>query len=144
MSLRISSLGRGLAFIGVLVAVLFGTAGRWDLPFFWAYIAVTAAVTLVAVFTVDPALQMERWNPAVRAADFWLMAVVIVPCWGLVMVIAGLDAGRYHWSDRVSCPLQSISLVVYAVSAAGAVWATAVNRFFSPVVRIQTERGHRL
>jgi len=25
---------RGLAVLGVLIAVLFGSAGRWDLPFF--------------------------------------------------------------------------------------------------------------
>jgi hypothetical protein len=33
---------RALAFLGLLIALLFGSAGRWNLPFFWVYIVVGA------------------------------------------------------------------------------------------------------
>jgi protein-S-isoprenylcysteine O-methyltransferase Ste14 len=37
-----------------------------------------------------------------------------------------------------------ISLLAMSASAAIVAWAEKVNRFFSPVIRIQTERGHHV
>jgi protein-S-isoprenylcysteine O-methyltransferase Ste14 len=37
-----------------------------------------------------------------------------------------------------------VALVTFAVAILIQAWAMAVNPFFSPVVRIQSERGHRL
>ena len=60
------------------------------------------------------------------------------------LVIAGLDVGRYHWSDRVPPAVQVAGLVAMAAGMAVLIWAEAVNRFFSSVIRIQTERGHHV
>jgi len=60
------------------------------------------------------------------------------------IVIAALDVGHFHWSDSISRPAQIAALAVYAVAMSLVAWAVAVNRYFSPVVRIQTERGHHL
>ena len=135
---------RGLGFLGLLIALLFGSAGRWDLPFFWAFVAVNLALGLVGFFMVDPALQQERWHPAVRNREFWLVVLVGLPLYLAHLIIAGLDAGRFHWSDHVGRSAQIAALAVLAVSWAFVAWAVVVNRFFSPVVRIQTERGHQL
>jgi protein-S-isoprenylcysteine O-methyltransferase Ste14 len=59
-------------------------------------------------------------------------------------VIAGLDVGRFHWSDTVPLLVQGIAFGVMAAAVAVLMWAMAVNRFFSSVVRIQTDRGHHL
>ena len=59
-------------------------------------------------------------------------------------VVASLDVGRFHWSDTVPLPLQIGALALFALGMALAVWAMAVNKFFSSVVRIQKERGHHL
>jgi protein-S-isoprenylcysteine O-methyltransferase Ste14 len=59
-------------------------------------------------------------------------------------IVAGLDAGRFHWSNSIPFTLQIGGLIGFAVSMGLAFWAMAVNPFFSPLVRIQTERGHRL
>jgi len=135
---------RGLGFLGMLIGLLFGSAGRWDLPFFWAYVGVNAALWLVGFFMADPALQQERWHPAVRNREFWLIVLVGLPLYLAHLIIAGLDAGRFHWSDHVSRGAQIVGLPVLAASWGLAAWAVVVNRFFSPVVRIQTERGHEL
>ncbi len=50
----------GLAATAVLAAVLFLTAGRWHLPFFWAYVIVYGLVAEVGFLTVDPELIRER------------------------------------------------------------------------------------
>jgi protein-S-isoprenylcysteine O-methyltransferase Ste14 len=135
---------RALGFLALFTVLLFGCAGRWDLPFVWAYLGVYIAATLVAVFVVDPGLQAERWHPATRENDFWLMALVMMPGFVAHLIIAALDVGRFHWSDDVPRNLQIAALAIFAVSMGVALWATAVNRFFSPVIRIQAERGHRL
>jgi protein-S-isoprenylcysteine O-methyltransferase Ste14 len=134
---------RGVAFLGLLIGLLFGSAGRWDLPFFWTYVAVNAALALVGLFLVDPALQQERWHPAVRNMEFWFIALVGLPLYLAHFAIAGLDVGRFHWSE-VPRSAQLAGLPVLAASWALVAWAVVVNRFFSPVVRIQTERGHQL
>jgi protein-S-isoprenylcysteine O-methyltransferase Ste14 len=59
-------------------------------------------------------------------------------------VIAGLDRGRYHWSDSVPDWLQAVGLVATAAGFALALWAMVVNRFFSSVVRIQADRGQHV
>jgi hypothetical protein len=46
-----------------------------------------------------------------------------------------------HWSDSVPAWLQGIGLIAVAAGYALCFWAMAVNRFFSSVVRIQTDRG---
>lgn len=135
---------RGLAFLGVLIALLFGSAGRWDLPFFWAYIGVNVLLGVVGSVTVDPGLQQERWHPAARNREFWLMVFGGGPLYLGQFVVAGLDAGRFHWSHGIGVPVQLAATLVFAAGWSLVTWAVIVNRFFSPVVRIQEERGHRL
>jgi protein-S-isoprenylcysteine O-methyltransferase Ste14 len=62
--------------------------------------------------------------------------VLLVHC-----IVAGLDRGRLHWSDSVPARLQGIGLIAVAAGYVLCFWAMAVNRFFSSVVRIQTDRG---
>ena len=56
-------------------------------------------------------------------------------------IVAGLDRGRFHWSDNVALWLQGLGLLAVAASYALVLWAMVVNRFFSSVVRIQRDRG---
>jgi protein-S-isoprenylcysteine O-methyltransferase Ste14 len=110
---------------------------------FWAYLGVWMASSLVAPFVVDPSLVKERIRPGPGGRDY-LTAVVFTPVWLGQCVVAGLDVGRFHWSDNVPVAVQVIALVGMAGGVAVLVWAVAVNRFFSSVIRIQTDRGHHL
>lgn len=92
-----------------------------------------------------PGLTAERQNiKNIQNAKAWdkvlapLMAVSI----GYPMVmVAGLDH-RYNWSPEFPLWLSVIGFILIAFGYAFAAWAVAENRFFSSVVRIQTERGH--
>src|SRR5262245_10012236 len=133
----------GVAFLALLGALLFGGAGRWDLPLFWAYLGVWAAAVLAGAFVADPTLARERLRPGPGGRDY-LTVVVLTPLWLGQHVVAGLDVGRSHWSDTVPLAVQVLALVAVAAALAVTVWAVAVNRFFSSVIRIQADRGHRL
>jgi protein-S-isoprenylcysteine O-methyltransferase Ste14 len=134
----------GIAYLGILAALMFGSAGRFDLPFFWAYIGVNVLLGLTGSFAVDPGLTQERWHPAARNREFWLMVFVGGPLYVGHLVVAGLDAGRFHWSHGFNVPIQLAATAAFAAGWALVTWAAVVNRFFSPVVRVQEERGHHL
>ncbi len=131
-----------------ILALLFWCAGRWDIPMLWAYSAIFLALTLVGTLTIDPDLMKERLRPGPGSIDRGVTGVLVAVSFGVSylshIVVAGLDVGRFHWSDTLPPGLQVAALIVFAVSWAWVNWAMAVNRFFSSVVRIQSERGHQL
>jgi protein-S-isoprenylcysteine O-methyltransferase Ste14 len=91
---------------------------------------------------VDPDLARERMRPGGQKPPLVLRLFTIV----LIAhyIVAGLDRGRYHWSDGVPCWLQALGLIAMAAGFALALWAMVVNRFFSSVVRIQFDRGQHV
>jgi protein-S-isoprenylcysteine O-methyltransferase Ste14 len=62
---------------------------------------------------------------------------------GLLPLVAGLDA-RFDWSPAFGLPVKLVSLTVILAGYVLASWALIENRYFSGVVRIQTDRGHRV
>ena len=138
MILNLLSSVAGLA---VVAGLLFGSAGRMDLPFFWAYLGVFAAGLATSSVLVDPTLTRERLRPG-PGAKFYATDALIPVAWLGQYVVAGLDVGRFHWSDTVPFAAQVAALAAVALGLAFGIWATVVNRFFSTAVRIQTDRGH--
>jgi protein-S-isoprenylcysteine O-methyltransferase Ste14 len=143
MDLSYTTLLRGLASLVLVAAVLFVSAGRWDLPFFWAYLVVNAALMAGLMAKVDPELMEERWRPAAERRQLLPLVLVGMPLYLGYLAIAGLDAGRFHWS-KMPRSLQVAGLALFSASWALVDWAMVANRFFSSVVRIQTERGQHV
>ena len=92
-----------------------------------------------------PGLMAERQNLAkIKKAKAWdkVLAPLMAMSIGFPLVIvAGLDH-RYTWSPELPPWLMVTGFVLISLGYAFAVWAMAENRFFSSVVRIQTDRGH--
>ena len=128
-----------LAFAAAFVLI----AGRWDLPWMWAWLVVFSGVIGFAFFILDPDLRRERFRPGGPGADPVALAFMRLSSLG-TMIVALLDVGRFHWTGGVPAWLHVTGLVLFAGGALLPMLAMSVNRFFSPVVRIQEERGHRL
>ena len=129
-----------LGFILLVAVVLFGAAGRIDIPLFWAYLGILAAVS-----DIRPLLDRRGPRSGTHAAGrpparprLYFIFLLCVAHW----TIAGLDR-RFHWSDTVPLSLRIAALAVFAAGLALFIWAMHVNRFFSSVVRIQQDRGHQ-
>jgi protein-S-isoprenylcysteine O-methyltransferase Ste14 len=137
-----SAIAQSFGLVLLIGAILFGTAGRTDIPSFWVYLAVIAAVSGAALFLVDEDLARERMRPGGRPPGLRLISVFLlcVAHWA----IAGWDRGRFRWSDTVPIELQVGAMIVFAAGLSIFLWAMHVNPFFSSVVRIQRERGHHL
>lgn len=133
---------RAVLFLGGTAAIIFGSAGRLDLPFLWAFFGVIVVAWAIGLVTMDRGLLRERMHPGPGGTDRRLRFVV-VPFFVGQLVVAGLDAGRFHWSHLPPWG-QILALAALAAGYGLTVWAVSVNRFYSPVVRIQTDRGHEL
>jgi len=132
--------------VTVMVAVvLFASAGRVDVPMFWAYFVVHSGAQLaisLLVFRRNRDLLEERQRPG-QGAKAWDR--VILRSYFLLtlalFVAAGLDVGRFYWSNTVPLWGQIVALVGFALSFAFNIWAMVVNDFYSRIVRIQRDRG---
>ena len=94
-----------------------------------------------------PGLLAERQNiENIHNAKDWdkVLAPLMAVSVGYPMVfVAGLDH-RYNWSSEFPLWLIVIGFILISLGYAFAAWALAENRFFSSVVRIQTDRGHQV
>jgi protein-S-isoprenylcysteine O-methyltransferase Ste14 len=138
----LSLLVRVVLFLGGTAAIVFGSAGRLDLPFLWAFFGVCITAWMIALAAMDRGLFQERIQPGPGGTDRRLR-FVILPFFAGLLVVAGVDAGRFHWSHLPPW-VQIFALVALAAGYGLSGWAMSVNRFFSPVVRIQADRGHQL
>src|SRR5215203_3921549 len=129
-------------FLVAAAAALFGAAGTIAVPGFWAYLAIFAVVMIASFAVLDPDLLQERMRPGGKEPPLSLrvFSLVLFMHW----IVAGLDRGRFHWSDNVPDSLQGVCLFTVAAGYALALWAMRVNRFFSSVIRIQADRGQHV
>jgi len=129
-----------LAFPAGVGAIIFASAGRWDLPFVWAILGALAAFYLALAAFADPGMMRERLAPGPGNQDRLTRIFgggMLVAHW----VLAGLDVGRFQWSP-VPWQVQVAGVVGYAAALGALFWAMHANPFYSSVVRVQTERGH--
>jgi protein-S-isoprenylcysteine O-methyltransferase Ste14 len=130
----------GIVFLG-LTTVLVLLKGGFD-TWLALYLAAWAIFGVYAMVSIDDDLARERFRPPEPGADQApLRAIRLL---ALAHVVVGtLDAGRWHLAP-VADTLRVIALVLMVPSALFVVQAMRANRFFSPVVRVQKERGHRV
>lgn len=128
---------------GLLALTLFASAGRVDLPWFWAVLTCHATLLMVGSALIDGDLKQERLRPGPGGRSRRIRLLALPMILGH-LVVAGLDVGRFGWSGPLPAALHGAALAGYAGGMALFLWAMAANRFFSPVVRIQAERGHHL
>jgi protein-S-isoprenylcysteine O-methyltransferase Ste14 len=135
----VSAYVQSVFFLVLAAVALFASAGTLAMPAFWIYLAILAAVFAASFLWLDPDLARERMRPGGKKPPvaLKLFSGILVAHW----IIAGLDRGRFHWSDTVPNWLQWFGLAATAAGYALCFWAMYVNRFFSSVVRIQSDRG---
>ncbi len=135
----VSAYVQTITFFFLAAAALFASAGTFAIAVFWIYLAILAGIFVASFILLDPDLARERMRPGGKKPPtaLWLFSGVLFLHW----IVAGLDRGRFHWSDTVPLWLQILGLVAVAGSYAFALWAMSVNRFFSSVIRLQSDRG---
>jgi protein-S-isoprenylcysteine O-methyltransferase Ste14 len=137
------------ALVAMLIPlILFVVAGRFDWWQGWFYTLTVIVVSFVSRYILlvkNPELIAERahftQSEGIKAWDKRLVVLIAIVGPLVFMITAGLDK-RFGWSAEVPLVWQLGAIVVFLLGYAFATWALIVNKFFSSVVRIQTERGH--
>ncbi|MBA7681115.1 hypothetical protein ES703_89444 [subsurface metagenome] len=126
--------------------ILFGSAGRLDLPMFWAYVMLLWGLGLVGFVVIikkHPDLIKERLHPGSGTKEsLRFLKAINIATWVGHLLVAGLDVGRFHWSGEITLRIRIVGLAVFAGAMGIAQWSGAANRFASSVVRLQLDRGH--
>jgi protein-S-isoprenylcysteine O-methyltransferase Ste14 len=130
-----------LSYIGISL-ILFLSAGTLRWLWAWVFVAANFIILIINSFVLPKDVIEERGRKKenVKTWDRLITALSIIPYFGLY-VIAGLDY-RFYWSVEYSGWLHAAGLLLYVLGSMLATWAMVSNRFFSTVVRLQTERGH--
>jgi len=131
--------------IPLVLFVCAGDIGWWQA---WVYSLLIVAAGVGGRILAErrhPGMVAERQNiEKIQVAKAW--DKVLAPLMALsvsfpLVIVAGLDH-RFGWSPAFPLWLILLGFFLIAFGYAFAVWALVENRFFSSVVRIQTDRGH--
>jgi protein-S-isoprenylcysteine O-methyltransferase Ste14 len=130
-----------------LLLLVFLPAGSIGWRAGWVFVAVLVlafGASAVVLARVNPMIYRarSRFQPGTKSWDKALLALML-PAMAAILPIAALDAGQFHWS---MLPLWVVLLGYGAMLTGIALmgWAQAVNPFFEPGVRIQSERHQRV
>jgi protein-S-isoprenylcysteine O-methyltransferase Ste14 len=131
----------------ILGLLLFLPAGRWDWPRGWLFLLAfltEMAVSALYLWRANPEIYLarSRIQEGTKGWDRTLLGFLL-PTMMIVFPVAALDDGRFH-RFAVPWPVCGLGHVMVLVAMALIAWAQAVNRFFEPGVRIQTDRGHKV
>ena len=138
----VKRLKRWLLATGLVGVVLFTGAGTWRDPWLWAYVGVWSAAAFYALFSIDEDLVHERFHPPTAGADGVALHFVRVVALAH-LVVGALDSGRWHVTS-IPPGLRAVALAAMAATFGMFYRAMRENRFFSSVVRVQDDRGHRV
>jgi protein-S-isoprenylcysteine O-methyltransferase Ste14 len=142
-----SIIRRSVVALLVLALLLFIPAGSisWTRGWLFFLVLVTElGVSALYLWRINPEIfaARSRIHPGTKRWDRILLGFLF-PAMLAIVAVGALDDGRFHWS-RMSWWFVGLGYLLLTTGTAITAWAQAVNRFFEPGVRIQTERGHHV
>ena len=144
---KIKNVIRGIALLGTLLVLFFGSAGTFDWPEAWLFLIFYAtSVTGMVVWLKKnaPELLEERMSKR-KDAKTWDKIILTVYSFIVMamVVVAGLDAVRYQWT-HVPLWTKILGFSAFIPAYALVFWTVTQNPYLSEVVRIQKDRGHKV
>jgi protein-S-isoprenylcysteine O-methyltransferase Ste14 len=135
---------RSVAGIAVMAGLVFLSSGRLDYWQGWLFFGVNLAVVVLSAWLLkdDRGLIAERLHPG-KGMKWWDKGYYLLstPLYFAAIALAGVDAGRRHWSHHPRAVAYALFLAIFLLGQALFLLAKKVNPFFSSVARIQSDRG---
>jgi protein-S-isoprenylcysteine O-methyltransferase Ste14 len=132
----------------VMIALLFGAAGTLRWAHGWWFMGVFLVLILISMavlWRLNPEIFIARARPTGAGTKGWdrrLLTVLLI-AFAAILPVAGLDDGRFQWTG-VSDWAVVLGYLLLLIGFVGTAWAQAVNRYFEPSVRIQSDRDHQV
>jgi len=125
--------------------ILFLSAGRIDYWQGWLYGSINIILTVINTLALlkDKGLAEERakYKAGTKSWDkliIGLLAMINI----IINIVAGLDSGRFYWSPQLHWSIYLLGIMLILCGEVIFLTAQRQNKFFSSVMRIQTDRGH--
>ena len=140
---KIRVIVRAILFLGIMFAVLFISAARWDYWYGWAYFILCVYGYLFNWILIPSDLLQERFKPGLGTKKWdYVFHAFYFPLTYTIPLVAALDGGRYHWTGEFPLWIKVLAFVVIFLGYSLEILSVWTNRFFSTTVRIQKDRGH--
>ena len=128
--------------------IMFLSAATMDWPQAWTLLAIFGFNYLTLFIwglRSTPGVLFERAQAVKNITKRWDRVILVIYNISMIALLgsAGLDVGRYHWS-YIPTWINITAFVFVLLSFLIPFWAIASNPFASGVVRIQSERGHKV
>lgn len=138
----------------VFILILFPMApmiisGAWNWWEAWAYLVINVLgfiVSRVLAARRNPDIIAERARSMeLQGAKSWdrILSPMLVFGYFLILLVAGLDKA-FGWTAPFTLNTKLAALTAIVLGIVFSSWALIENKFFSGVVRIQTDRSHRV
>jgi len=133
--------------IGTLffLLILFFSAGRINYWQGWLFASISIISVLLNSLALNNNGELAKERSTLKeGTKSWdkkilgLSAVILI----ITYIVAGLDAGRFQWSPGFHWSINAAGTVLIIFGEVIFLLAQRQNKFFSNVVRIQTDRGH--
>jgi protein-S-isoprenylcysteine O-methyltransferase Ste14 len=124
--------------------ILFITA--WTFKWVWAWILISGGVIILVINAIvlpqEVIAERGKKKENVKKWDRILTSINIIPLLG-VYILSGLDY-RFHWTMDLQTGIHIMGLALAFLGSMLFTWAMVSNKFFSTLVRIKDERGHKV
>lgn len=125
--------------------LLFFCGGKFDYFQGWIFLITNIITALMNFWTItnDSDLMNER-SKVQEGAKSWDKIILGLSALTYVIsvVIAGLDSGRFQWSPNFHWSIYVLGIALTLIGQTIFLTARKENKYFSSIVRIQTDRGH--
>lgn len=124
--------------------ILFISAGTFLWKWAWILLLLSAFLLVVNLILLPSELIEERGRKKdnVKKWDKVLTSISIIPSI-LMFVFCGLDY-RFHWTGDIDAVIKIIGFVLFFFGSLIFTWSMLSNKFFSTLVRLQTDREHKV
>jgi protein-S-isoprenylcysteine O-methyltransferase Ste14 len=128
----------------VIAGIFFSAAGRLDIFRAWLFFSIYLMGTIVGTiimwrFAPGLANQLGSIKEGTKNWDKAFLIIYFVTSVFICPIVAGLDVGRFRWS-QLGITYAIVGIVLYIACIALCYWAMVVNEHFEATVRIQKDR----
>ncbi len=127
----------------VFIVVTFVSAGRLDYWQGWVFNGLNILFILITYGVLQDRKDLikERLKPGAGMKQ-WdrIYYAISTPLFFVMFILSILDATRFFWKPTVPFLVVVLGIILYCLGQIIVLWAKTANRFFSSVVRIQTDR----
>jgi len=134
---------KSISILLLFLVITFIIAGRLDywqggvfngLNFFFIFITYIVLLDRKDLIRerLKPGKGMKKWDRIYYA--------VSTPLFFVMFILSILDASRFYWKPTIPFFIILLGIIFYSIGQIIVIWAKRANKFFSSVVRIQSDR----